>query len=248
MDRNGEAANANATRNAFGEADVSLLEQGDIRLVMQDDVVITSVATLLKAPVRSILRKVAEKVFRQKDVRGHFSIDRKAEHFDHILNYLRYENVPDGVNTSEEFREKLLIEARYYNIESLIKLINEIKGGQENSVERSLPPLIYGQIRLIIGGRMFDTSIVTLQETSVDSKLWRIGKIYENTPNQSGIFFIDRKPDLFKYVLEYIRYETVPRDGVRNDLYFREALLREARFYQQNGMAQEIQRCIDSVE
>ena len=95
---------------------------------------------------------------------------------------------------------------------------------------------------------MFETSVMTLHETCVDSKLWKIGKLYENTQNQSGMYFIDRKPDFFKHVLEYIRYGTVPRAAIRNDSQLREALLQEARFYQQSGMVQEIQRCIESNE
>ena len=245
-----EFANANETRqtrNAFGDADVSLLEPGDIRLVMQDDVVITSVATLLKAPVESILRNVAERVFHQNDVRGHFSIDRKVECFDQILSYLKYGKIPEEVSTNEDLREKLLAEARYYNIKNLIKLIHEINGGgQEVSLETSLPPLLCGQIRLIIGERMFETSVMTLQNACLDSKLWKIGKLYENTDNQSGMYFIDRKPDFFKHVLEYIRYGTVPRAAIRNDFQLCEALLQEARFYGEPGMVQEIQRCIES--
>eukprot|EP00112_Aurelia_sp_Birch-Aquarium-sp1_P022737 Seg6512.1 transcript_id=Seg6512.1/GoldUCD/mRNA.D3Y31 product="BTB/POZ domain-containing adapter for CUL3-mediated RhoA degradation protein 1" protein_id=Seg6512.1/GoldUCD/D3Y31 len=241
-----ESGDDTAREEMLGDAKDLL--PGQIKLVMlnsngQPQEMLTSVSTLSKAHFTSQLYKISSKVNERKDSRGVFYIDREADNFHHILNYLRYQKIPDEVNNDEGFRQQLLAEARYYNIDGLIR---QIGGGTDSGMAllvgspRDIYDLLDGEVKLMVGGTSFKTTISTLKKAPYQSVLYVIGDKYQDSEEKRGIHCIDRSPEYFNFVLEYLRNDTVPIEEARGSSQFREALLKEARYYYLPDMASKI--------
>jgi len=62
-------------------------------------------------------------------------------------------------------------------------------------------------------------------------------------PEEDGSYFIDRDGEVFKYVLSYLRDGTVDSSAMR----YREALLREANYFQLQGSELYSAACIPCI-
>ena len=243
MDEN-ESGDGTAREEMF--EDVENLLPGQIKLVMLDSngqpqgMFLTTVSTLSRADYNSQLYKIASEVRTRSDQRGVFYIDRAADTFHHILNYLRYETVPDEVNNNEGFRQQLLAEAKYYSIYGLIRQIGRRTELCSVSLARAVNDMLDGEVELIVGGTSFKTTTSTLRMAPQFSLLRQTGYRYEESDARGGVFCIDRGPEYFDHVLEYLRNGTVPIEEVRESSEFREALLKEARYYELSDMASKI--------
>ncbi|XP_022784312.1 BTB/POZ domain-containing protein KCTD21-like, partial [Stylophora pistillata] len=92
-------------------------------------------------------------------------------------------------------------------------------------------------INLNVGGRRFTTSLQTLTKDP-DSMLAAMfsGK-FEVKPSEDGAFFIDRDGEHFRFILNYLR------DGeliIPEDAKFLKELEAEAKFYQIQGLLEEL--------
>ncbi|EGT44461.1 hypothetical protein CAEBREN_22919 [Caenorhabditis brenneri] len=133
-----------------------------------------------------------------KDEYGAIFIDRSAEYFDVILNFMR-----DGhVELPETIREvkELCVEAEYYQLDGLVELCNaNIKAANDT-------------VKLNVGGTVFQTTKDTLTRHSEyfrtlmndESKVIR---------DENGCIFINRSPKHFDFILNAIINEnyTPPR-------------------------------------
>ena len=229
--------------------DVENLLPGQIKLVLlnsngQPQEIFTSVSTLSRAPWTSQLRKIATKVDERRDPRGVFYIDSAADNFHHILNYLRRGTIPDEVHNDEGFRQQLLAEARYYSLDGLIRQIG--RGTEIPSMAcfvrgpRDTSDLLDGEVKLMVGGTSFKTTTSTLKQAPYSSVLQVIGEKYQESDDKRGVHCIDRSPEHFNHVLEYLRNGTVSIEEAKGNFQFREALLGEARYYDLRDMASKI--------
>jgi hypothetical protein len=84
-------------------------------------------------------------------------------------------------------------------------------------------------IKLDVGGTLFTTTFLTL--TRVRSMF--TGMLSGNFSDERA-YFIDRDPTYFRYILNYLRDGTI--DVQELSILHRSALLKEAKFYQINGL------------
>ncbi|CAE7217987.1 ravA [Symbiodinium natans] len=87
-------------------------------------------------------------------------------------------------------------------------------------------------VRLNVGGREYITSTSTLQKVG-DSMLARMIQSSIPSATQNGAYFIDRDPDLFAYILEYLRDGAVELPSSSEPL---RRLEREASFFMLPGL------------
>ena len=89
-----------------------------------------------------------------------------------------------------------------------------------------------GKIKLNVGGTYFTTSRTTLLRephsvlASIVSGRWK-------APEDDGVYFIDRDPEIFSYVLDYLRNGSISRDVPPG---MEEALQRDASFFCLEGL------------
>eukprot|EP01006_Ploeotia_vitrea_P008886 TRINITY_DN21092_c0_g1_i1.p1 TRINITY_DN21092_c0_g1~~TRINITY_DN21092_c0_g1_i1.p1 ORF type:complete len:364 (+),score=1.78 TRINITY_DN21092_c0_g1_i1:3-1094(+) len=89
------------------------------------------------------------------------------------------------------------------------------------------------KVVLNVGGTVFQTTQDTLLSES-ETFFWAMLHSGQWNPDQNGQYFIDRSPDTFPYVLEYLRsHNRVPTQGVSQEIV--ELLERDMDFYQINS-------------
>ena len=133
----------------------------------------------------------------KRDDDGSVFIDRDGTHFRAILNFLRDGHVPLPDKRKE--LEELKMEANFYCINQLIELCDN-----QNYVE------------LNVGGVIFSASRETLLKEEGKLALMCSGKVPIIRDNR-GLIFIDRNPEHFGHILEFLRgegtaYNTYPLD------------------------------------
>eukprot|EP00795_Rhopilema_esculentum_P012955 gene12955-3715_t len=97
------------------------------------------------------------------------------------------------------------------------------------TLRQSITPMA-GEIRLNVGGTRFTTSYATLLNAPTDSPLRLLGqKVGYGIDYHT--YFIDRSPDNFEYVLEFLKYNRIsPPEGANDE--FWQAIKQEANYYQ----------------
>ena len=161
----------------------------------------------------------------KRDDDGSVFIDRDGRHFRAILNFLRDGHVllPD----KRKELEGLKIEANFYCINQLA----EICDNQD-------------YVELNVGGVIFSTSRETLLKEESKLALMCSGKIPIIRDNR-GLIFIDRNPEHFGRILEFLRDEGTLYDlspDVRDDL------RREAEYYGIDGLLEIIWNIRNSIK
>ncbi|CAF2225380.1 unnamed protein product [Rotaria magnacalcarata] len=73
-------------------------------------------------------------------------IDRNGKLFTHILEYLRTNVVLDDVMKNETLRQKLIIEARYFRLHSLIEILTEPDRSAEIQLEKRTSDFLNGTL------------------------------------------------------------------------------------------------------
>ena len=152
-------------------------------------------------------------------------IDRDPKHFDYILNYLRIGDelvLPDSIKSKKE----LLIESQFYGLNKLNELI--------------LHELADEVISFNVGGQRYRTLIKTLN-------------VYESNVlnNVKQNDFIDRDPQYFGYILNYLRYsmdldnQTIILPQNKIDIL---CLRNEAIYYELNDLTQIIDKSLNDME
>jgi len=93
------------------------------------------------------------------------------------------------------------------------------------------------KIILDVGGELFRTTVeVVTSEESLFTSMFS-GRIFVEPDPFDGSYFIDRSPQYFAYILEYLRYGKI-RGLKQVDKFDKEGILTEAYFYELNAMAE----------
>jgi hypothetical protein len=94
------------------------------------------------------------------------------------------------------------------------------------------------KVRLNVGGQIFVTTYSTLTRTK--SMLARMfSGLFPLEKESDGTYFIDRDPATFSHILNYLRDGSIFVKGMDNNL--KQALLREAKYYQIYGLVSLLQ-------
>lgn len=101
------------------------------------------------------------------------------------------------------------------------------------------------KIKLDIGGTLFATTLDTItSEKPTFFSAWFSDEFFEK-PGEDGTYFVDRSPDYFKYVLEYLRTK---KCSITNLSAFEIAKIKEeAKFYCVNGLLECLEPQLPSV-
>ena len=167
----------------------------------------TTIDTLMKGDTM-LSAMFSGRIPLKRDDDGSVFIDRDGTHFRAILNFLRDGHVPLPDKRKE--LEELKMEANFYCIDQLVEFCDN-----QNYVE------------LNVGGVIFSTSRETLLKQEHKLALMCSGKVPIIRDNR-GLIFIDRCPEQFGHILEFLRDEGTPYDlspDARHDL------RREAKYY-----------------
>lgn len=90
---------------------------------------------------------------------------------------------------------------------------------------------------LDVGGVQFTTSLESIHNGGPRS---RLSEICEAHPSSEKIF-IDRDPDLFKYILAYLREPSMPEHCVPQSIMERKRLLQEAKYFRLRVLVEVLQ-------
>eukprot|EP01130_Rhizamoeba_saxonica_P013052 TRINITY_DN5536_c3_g1_i1.p1 TRINITY_DN5536_c3_g1~~TRINITY_DN5536_c3_g1_i1.p1 ORF type:complete len:230 (-),score=60.16 TRINITY_DN5536_c3_g1_i1:227-916(-) len=101
-----------------------------------------------------------------------------------------------------------------------------------------------GRVRLNIGGHIYDTSLATLTSDSKSLLAAMFSGRYV-LEEIDGAYFIDRDGTHFRYILNYLRDDTV---NMPPNLKIQRELLREAEWYQIDGLSSFLSSSIRSLE
>ena len=94
-------------------------------------------------------------------------------------------------------------------------------------------------VKLNVGGQHFTTSVQTLKKDPNSMLAAMFSGKFEMKPSEDGSFFIDRDGTYFRFILNYLRNgELILPDGAT----FLKELEAEAKFYQLQGILNELQR------
>jgi hypothetical protein len=102
-----------------------------------------------------------------------------------------------------------------------------------------------GRVILNVGGHRYDTSLATLTKDQNSMLAAMFSGRYALKAEQDGSYFVDRDGSNFRYILNYLRDNTVTLPP--NRLLHLE-LLREANFYQLAGLVEQIKASLKRVE
>lgn len=159
-----------------------------------------------------------------KDSKGRYFLDRDGRLFSYVLQYLRT-GVPFFPESYLDC-EMLRLEAEFYKIDDLTrKLVEQCKRLAIQKDERDI-------VKVNVGGRTF----VTTRKTMIVYPNSLLGRIFTgNQPNDfwfKGEVFFDRDPDLFVYVVQFLRNRTFNYSCTSMESKdFLHNLLCEARFF-----------------
>ena len=94
-------------------------------------------------------------------------------------------------------------------------------------------------VKLNVGGQHFTTSVQTLKKDPNSMLAAMFSGKFEMKPSENGSFFIDRDGTYFRFILNYLRNgELILPEGAT----FLKELEAEAKFYQLQGILDELQR------
>ena len=94
-------------------------------------------------------------------------------------------------------------------------------------------------VKLNVGGQHFTTSVQTLKKDPNSMLAAMFSGKFEMKPSEDGSFFIDRDGTYFRFILNYLRNgELILPEGAT----FLKELEAEAKFYQLQGILDELQR------
>eukprot|EP01098_Paradermamoeba_levis_P016043 TRINITY_DN8440_c0_g3_i2.p1 TRINITY_DN8440_c0_g3~~TRINITY_DN8440_c0_g3_i2.p1 ORF type:complete len:368 (+),score=72.13 TRINITY_DN8440_c0_g3_i2:407-1510(+) len=143
---------------------------------------------------------------------------------------------------------KVVIDKKISMIEEKFKLLNECREilrqewerlNQEKNQMDALGAQQNSQVRLNVGGSLFDTSLDTLLKYKNSLLATMFSGKYALKKDANGAYFIDRDGTYFRYILNYLR------DGeviLPEEKKIKLELLNEARFFQITGLVQQIER------
>jgi hypothetical protein len=189
------------TRQEHNEMEEKIVKEKIVKLNVGGVKYTTTTTTLSKlGGFFASLCKYDEQFETLKDENGRIFIDRDGEIFKYILNFLR----SGEILCPPKFIYKLRIEAEFYQI---LELINQLEMGESEL------------ICLNVGGTKFTTTLQTLSrsEIMIGGYLYKLAEFVRGEKEDMEMFydsegniFIDRDPDLFKYILSYVRNSTFP--------------------------------------
>lgn len=171
-----------------------------------------------------------------------YYIDRDPDIFEHVLNC--FQN--DFCKTRELFDnfDRILNEMKYLGLTTGVQKMKGIYSDLITKFDDSRP---YLWMKFCVGGRVFVTSEESLNcenstlyqwinavKSGDNGEILKIGSslsgVYDRTKN---IYYLDRNPRYFEYILDYLRTQTVNQNEEFRNNY--QAILNEAQFY---GMCQ----------
>ena len=154
----------------------------------------TTKNTILRAGDGLLAKMVSSEVGVTRDSEENIFIDRNPEMFGSILEYLRtgrlYEN---DLSCS---LDQLQDEAKYFGLTALLKTIDKKK------YMKMRPSSI---VSLNVGGTQFSTNMQTLMKCPDSMLAMMCNTDVPVAKDSNGAYFIDRDPEMFRFILAYLR-------------------------------------------
>eukprot|EP00117_Sycon_ciliatum_P031964 scpid46596/ scgid24898/ FH protein interacting protein FIP2; BTB/POZ domain-containing protein At5g55000 len=160
-------------------------------------------------------------------------IDRNGQAFASILEWLRTGLVPASVLQSDSERKAVLVEAKYFQLESLASKLEEVDSQCMEGESGMADLLDCGIIKLNVGGKLYSTSRTTLTSDTSSMLACMFSGRHNVHRDENGCIFIDRDGELFAHVLNWLRSRTVPP----LDPVTKAGLLTEAQYFQLTDLA-----------
>ena len=138
-----------------------------------------------------------------------FFIDRNPDTFQYILNWIRSGCLSRDVLKDPCLKQRVLIEARFFQLPQLVMALEDDANpsSEQHDPTQPLPdhPL-EAIMHLNVGGTRFQTTLETLT-TNERAQGSRLQATFENSdrPWSKINFFIDRNPELFAHILDWLR-------------------------------------------
>ena len=150
-------------------------------------------------------------------------------------------------HTNPDYQQgyRALIDAENYikkGCEIIQREASSVRHEQEsiNAMSKKLDQFHFSStVKLNVGGQHFTTSVQTLKKDPNSMLAAMFSGKFQVKPSEDGSFFIDRDGTYFRFILNYLRNgELILPDGAT----FLKELEAEAKFYQLQGILNELQR------
>ena len=203
-----------------------------IREITDSNVVTLNVGGTIYTASLEILRKYTDsylacmldgRVCALYDEQGRYFVEANGELFKYVLDYLRRDELilPDDFNQYD----LLLIEAEFFRLDYLVENIRRICRRQFNVVS------------IKVGDKLHHTTMNTLRKYPHSSLL----RMLKNA-DAFGRHCIDTESDMFSYVLDYLRKDSLHLPSDFNEY---ESLLKVAKCFDINPLVREIKEIMD---
>ncbi|CAO4371449.1 unnamed protein product [Caenorhabditis nigoni] len=164
-----------------------------------------------------------------------FFYERDPKHFQLILNFMTDGEIRLPKNTDE--LEEILEEAKFFQLEELVKLCEE-------ALERKSHEIPFGLVNLNVGGTVFQTTKATLTRFDGMFKTMLNNGISVKI-NEIDTLFIDRSPKHFDLILNFMRDGDV--EFPENSREIRE-IRREAQYCLLGGLVEACEQFLGPVD
>jgi hypothetical protein len=148
---------------------------------------------------------------------------------------LQFEKLVEEKEDFERWREEqaAVLELERKQFEQQKKVVAQIIQGQS------------GRVRVNVGGHYYDTSLATLTKDSQSMLSAMFSGRYGLIQDSDGSYFIDRDGTHFRYILNFLRDNTVI---VPPNYLLHMELLKEADFYQLDGLAEIVKQNLKRLD
>jgi len=172
--------------------DVTKFQKEKVRLNVGGNVFETSITTLKRDPQSMLAAMFSGRHSLVAEADGSYFIDRDGTHFRLILNYLRDLRIPPTVTDDQKICDELIQEARFYQIDGLLKLkwLNLPRKTQDDLL-LLYPSRPYSAIPVVFNLVKMDLSGLDFRNYQIDPKSTFLGSNLEGADFENAFFGFD---------------------------------------------------------
>eukprot|EP00127_Corallochytrium_limacisporum_P007180 Clim_evm53s243 gene=Clim_evmTU53s243 len=185
------------------------------------------------------------------DGEGHLFYDRNPDHFNALLSYLRDDSIEAVYRKISEAQSSILELATFFEIHDLVSLIQSRQFISEflKSFGDRAQCGMNAILPMNVGGERIDVSWKTLTKVN-GSKLHALAlgdiRVLDVQADENGRIFLDRRPDLFRIVVDYLRGYDLHR-RIDDSWNLIQDVMSEADFYGLSALKASAKRIQDQV-
>ncbi|XP_065072336.1 uncharacterized protein LOC135696761 [Rhopilema esculentum] len=238
-------------RNEPETLEIKSLSTGEVKLMFNDGgSIMTSVDVMKRADEDSLLRDVYRWIVRERSetMHGEYYIDRRSGGIQHIIDFLRYGNLPTNINENAELCNMIEEDAIFYGLKTMLKKIDDAAKKQGNGPQALQPTCLRsGEVKLMLNdGVSITTSVDVLRKADINSLLHNVYLwiVREHYNTMSGEYYIDRRSGGIQHIIDFLRDGNLP-SNISENAELCNMMKGDATFYELKTMLKKIEDTVN---